>query len=102
MEEPVSRPYSMSLRQRQIRKSFRAVDGADGTSTAGLEGAALATVAVGLKPGAMGKLERQLFGSRMKEYMKARCAPGSGLAVTNEPCMFRHHLAWPGPLAGGA
>lgn len=77
-----ARPMTMSLRQRQIKRSWRVGEGAE---AAGLDTkAAVATVAVGLKPGAMSKLERQLFGSRLKEYMRARCAPSVQLACSHE------------------
>jgi hypothetical protein len=60
----------MSLRQKHIKKGFRAGDAVTEGGTGGAQ--ALATVAVGLKPGEMTKLERQLFGSRLKDYLKSR------------------------------
>jgi len=39
----------------------------------------VATVAVGLKPGKMTKLERQLFGSRIKDYLRSRYATMSSI-----------------------
>jgi hypothetical protein len=60
----------MSLRHRHVKKGFSSgvAEGAGGPQGA----AALATVSVGLKPGEMTKLERQLFGSRMKQYLRSR------------------------------
>lgn len=68
---------TMSLRQRHIKKGFRSGDAVTegGAAAGGVRSdsaQALATVAVGLKPGEMQKLERQLFGSRLKDYLKSR------------------------------
>jgi hypothetical protein len=62
----------MSLRQRHIKKGFRSGDAVTEGGAAAGGAQALATVAVGLKPGEMQKLERQLFGSRIKDYSKSR------------------------------
>lgn len=81
----------MSLRQRHIRRGFRSAD-AEGAAAAGPnQGAALATVAVGLKHGEMTKLERQLFGSRMKDYLKSRYHYSAHLMVQS-PLYIQQYL----------
>lgn len=76
---------TMSLRHRHVKKGFSSGVG-EGAGAGPQGAAALATVSVGLKPGEMTKLERQLFGSRMQQYLRSRCGhplPGSGSVVTD-------------------
>jgi hypothetical protein len=71
MEAP-RRAYA--LRHTHIRRGFRVTgDGSSAASAVAQSPAAVATVAVGLQPFEMTKQERQLFGNRMKDYLRARC-----------------------------
>lgn len=97
-----------ALRQRHIKRGFRSADEPAG-GAAHDEATTVATVAVGLKPGEMTKLERQLFGSRIKDYLRSRYVtmfstlPSTALSSRwhHRLCMKSMYLQPVGPSSAG-